>query len=200
MYKLTVFTDITRKIKSLQYNFMKNKEKLRKWAKTQRLSEKFDKKNATILKNIINFSLFENSKDIMLFYPTTGELNLLNLLSEPKNYSFPTTTADAIVPYKYNGKFCTGMFNICEPANSVVQNSDELDLVIVPALCVDRHGNRVGYGKGYYDRFLKTLNREKTKCLVAIWDEFVVDKIEADEYDEKIDYIITEKQIIKIID
>ena len=200
MYKLTVFTDITRKIMYLQYNFMKNKENLRKWAKTQRLSKNFDKKNETILKNIKNFSIFKNSNNIMLFYPTKGELNLLALLSEAKNYSFPITNADNIIPYKYNGNFCTGLFNIQEPENSIEQHPDELELVIIPALCVDKHGNRIGYGKGYYDRFLKTLNRNKTKCIVAIWNEFVVDEIETDAYDEKIDYIITETQIIKIID
>ena len=90
-----------------------------------------------------------------------------------------------------------GLFNILEPKNSFEQNINEIDLVIVPALCVDTKGNRVGYGKGYYDRFLKTLNREKTKCIVVIWDDFIVDEIEADIFDEKIDYIITEKRIIK---
>ena len=199
MYKLTVFTDSTRKIKYLQYNFMKNKEFLRTWAKTQRLSEKFDKQNDTILKNIKDLSFFSESQNVMLFYPLAQELNLLGLLIEPKIYSFPVICENEIVPYKYNGEFSVGKFNIPEPKNSPRQLIEALDIVVIPALCVDYQGYRVGYGKGYYDRFLKKINREKTKCLVAIWDEFVVDKIDANEFDEKVDYIVTEKRVIEII-
>ncbi len=182
---------------TLQYNFQKNKKKLRAWAKIQRQSGKFAQQNETILKNIKNFDIFCCSKSVMLFYPLKSEINLLTLLTLPKNYSFPCIIDDKIVPYKNNNEFSKGLFNILEPKNSFEQNINEIDLVIVPALCVDTKGNRVGYGKGYYDRFLKTLNREKTKCIVVIWDDFIVDEIEADIFDEKIDYIITEKRIIK---
>lgn len=198
MYKLTVFTDSTQKIMTLQYNFEKNKKNLRAWAKTQRLSENFDKQNATILKNIKNSDIFCNAKNIMLFYPLKNELNLLDLLIENKVFSFPCLINDEIVPYKNNGQFKVGKFNITEPQNSTEVLIKDLDLIVVPALCVDEKGNRIGYGKGYYDRFIKTLNREKTKCIVAIWDDFVLAEICPESFDERIDYIFTEKRIIKI--
>ena len=81
MYKLTVFIDSTRKILSLQYKIMKNKENLRKWAKTQRQSGMYAGVDETILKNLIGFGCFKNAKNVMLFYPLRHELNLLSLLS-----------------------------------------------------------------------------------------------------------------------
>ena len=128
----------------------------------------------------------------MLFYPTTGELNLLDLLSEHKNYCFPITNEDNIIPYKYNGDFCTGMFNICEPRNSIQQDPKQLDLVIMPALCVDRSGNRIGYGKGFYDRLIPDL-----RCpLVGVGFDFqIVDQVPVEIFDRKLDMVITQNNL-----
>ncbi len=177
---------------------MKNKEKLRQWAKTQRLSQYSELQTETILKKLKNSDIFEQSNNIMVFYPLKNELNLLPLLKEKKNFSFPVIYDNEIIPYKNNGQFHIGKYNIKEPQNSKIQNIEDLDLVIVPALCVDLNGNRIGYGKGYYDRFIKKLNRNKVKILAGIPDDLVVEKIENDEFDEKVDFIITEKRFIQI--
>ena len=199
MYKLTVFTDITRNKKHLQYNFMKNKEILRQWAKTHRQSAIFAETNYKIVYNLANFKIFKNAKNVMLFYPLKYEVNLLDLLNiDNKTYCFPSLVNNKIIPYLNNNNFISGKFKIFEPKNSVTQNINELDLVIVPALCVDQKGNRIGYGKGYYDKFLKNLNRNKTKVLVAIWDDFIIEEINPDIFDEKIDFIVSETKIISI--
>ena len=177
---------------------MKNKEKLRQWAKTQRLSQYSELQTETILKKLKKLDIFKQSNNIMVFYPLKNELNLLPLLVEKKNFSFPVIQDNEIIPYKNNGQFYIGKYNIKEPQNSKIQNMEDLDLVIVPALCVDLNGNRIGYGKGYYDRFIKKLNRNKVKILVGIPDDLVVEKIENDEFDEKVDFIITEKRFIQI--
>ncbi len=175
---------------------MKNKKKLRQWAKTQRLLEKNKDKDETILKKIKFLKCFIEANNVMLFYPLENELNLLDLLNENKVFSFPCIINDKIIPYKHNENFKIGKFNILEPQNSTEILPKELDLVIVPALCVDIKGNRVGYGKGYYDKFIKELNREKTKIIVGIYDNLVVNEIEIDELDEKVDIIVTEEKTI----
>lgn len=175
---------------------MKNKEKLRQWAKNQRQLEKNKDKDETILKKIKSLSCFIEANSIMLFYPLENELNLLDLLNENKVFSFPRLINNKIVPYKNNEQFQIGRFNIPEPQNSTEVLHKDLDLIIVPALCVDLKGNRIGYGKGYYDKFIKELDRDKTTIVVGIYDKLVVNEIETDEFDEKVDIIITEERIV----
>lgn len=66
----------------------------------------------------------------------------------------------------------------------------ENTLCIVPALCVDNYANRLGYGGGYYDRFL-TENNVCNVCLVR--KDFVVDSLPAESFDYKISKLITDK-------
>ena len=120
------------------------------------------------------------------------------LEDKSKQIFFPKISGDEIVPLKYNGEFCLGKYNIKEPLNADIGDIDKLDLVVVPALCVDLNGYRIGYGKGYYDRFIKKLNRKRTKLVVVAYEQFVVDDICPDSFDEKVDFIITEKRVIEL--
>lgn len=73
--------------------------------------------------------------------------------------------------------------------------NENYDLVIVPVLGFDRSGNRLGYGGGYYDRLL---NQNKCKNAIGLAYSFCeVDKLPAEDHDQKLDKIITEKEIIK---
>ena len=54
-------------------------------------------------------------------------------------------------------------YNIPEPVDGIEINSDKLEVVFVPLLAFDKHGNRVGYGKGFYDRFLSECKPETIK-------------------------------------
>jgi 5-formyltetrahydrofolate cyclo-ligase len=75
----------------------------------------------------------------------------------------------------------------------IIQNS-ELNLVLIPLLCFDRKGYRVGYGKGYYDRFLAECRPDVLKIGVSIFEP--VDEIsDVDEFDVKMDYCITPNRI-----
>lgn len=79
------------------------------------------------------------------------------------------------------------IFNILEPQKSVLHSGD-IDLVLVPLLAIDKHGYRVGYGKGFYDRFLQ--ERKTIKMGVALFEP--VDEIsDADEHDIPLDSCIT---------
>jgi 5-formyltetrahydrofolate cyclo-ligase len=67
---------------------------------------------------------------------------------------------------------------------------EEIDLVFVPLLCVDKKGNRVGYGKGYYDKFLKECRRDIIKIGFSYFEP--VEKIDdVNRYDVKLNYCIT---------
>lgn len=76
-----------------------------------------------------------------------------------------------------------------------VVNPLDIDLILVPGLAFDRHGNRLGQGGGYYDRYLPSLRKD---CLVVgiAFDEQIVDEVPCGPNDCKVDYIVTPTRII----
>ena len=87
---------------------------------------------------------------------------------------------------------------ILEPTKESIKIADRkiLDLAIVPGAVFDRKGNRIGYGAGYYDKFFSSLKKNIIKIAVC-YSFQVVDHITPDAHDVPMDYIITEKEIIK---
>lgn len=71
-----------------------------------------------------------------------------------------------------------------------------MDLVIVPAVAYDRHGNRVGRGKGFYDRLLA--DSRAAKIGIAYDFQLLDDDIDAEPHDTPVDIIITERRYIKV--
>lgn len=135
---------------------------------------------------------YKSAKNIMLFYPTKYEVNLLGLLSDEKKFYFPRVAGNdlQVCPYEPGEKLKKSGFNISEPCSEPV-NSKMLDLIIVPALMVDKHGYRLGYGGGFYDRFLSSNNGIVTLC--AIPKSLYVDELPHEKFDICIDIVITEK-------
>ncbi|MEP7110498.1 MAG: 5-formyltetrahydrofolate cyclo-ligase [Ferruginibacter sp.] len=86
--------------------------------------------------------------------------------------------------------FKTNRFGIEEPVDGINMYPAEIDLVIVPLLSFDKNGNRVGYGKGYYDRFLKQCRKDCIKIGFSYFEPVEqVDDI--NKFDVKLDYGIT---------
>lgn len=73
------------------------------------------------------------------------------------------------------------------------------DAVLVPAAAVDRHGNRLGWGKGYYDRFLETVDSE-TLVVAVVFDSDVLDEVPIEAHDRAVDFIVTEVDIYRTTD
>lgn len=93
-----------------------------------------------------------------------------------------------------NTFFETNKFGVDEPIDGIDMIPTEIDIVIVPLLSFDKKGNRVGYGKGYYDRFLKLCRRDCIKIGFSYFDPIVkIDDI--NQYDIKLDYCITPERI-----
>ena len=67
--------------------------------------------------------------------------------------------------------------------------NDTIDLILVPALAVDRSGNRLGKGKGFYDRFLAECNHPK--LIAVVFDDEVFDSIPTEPFDKPVDGVVT---------
>ena len=85
------------------------------------------------------------------------------------------------------------LYNILEPQKGIIHNG-EIDLVLVPLLAFDKRGYRVGYGKGFYDRFLTNINAQKIGLSLLP----AIDKIDdVNEHDIRLDFCLTPTEIIK---
>ena len=83
-------------------------------------------------------------------------------------------------------------WGIPEPKRGTAIAPKDIDLVLVPLLAFDAKGNRVGYGKGYYDKFLAQCRPDCKKIGLSLFEQ--VDFIEANDFDVKLDYCITPKK------
>jgi 5-formyltetrahydrofolate cyclo-ligase len=93
----------------------------------------------------------------------------------------------ALVPTGYGPK---------EPGRRIPVDPAEVDLVVTPGLAFDRHGHRLGYGRGFYDRYLGRLRRDALRTGVAFGFQ-VVDAVPAGPRDEVVDLIVTEGEVIE---
>ena len=99
-----------------------------------------------------------------------------------------------ILPFEPNN-IRTGAFQIEEPIGNNIVDIHKIDLIIVPAVALDSNGNRVGRGKGYYDRLLIDSNSIK---IGVCYDFQLFDCIDAESHDVPLDIVITPSEIIKI--
>ncbi len=88
-----------------------------------------------------------------------------------------------------------GPWGIPQPFEGESVESSSLDLVIVPGLAADRKGNRIGYGKGYYDRFL--ISATNAKKVMLLPRTFLMDQIPVKDHDVPMDMLVTETGIIR---
>ncbi|WP_289703275.1 5-formyltetrahydrofolate cyclo-ligase [uncultured Muribaculum sp.] len=88
-----------------------------------------------------------------------------------------------------------GAFHIEEPTGDDIENIDNIELIIVPGIAYDNRGNRVGRGKGYYDRLL---SRTKATKIGIGYDFQLVDEIDSEPHDITMDIVITDSRIINI--
>lgn len=168
---------------------MDSKSDLRKKAKCIRKSLLIADKSTIAIKKIRENTLYIPAKNVLIYYPLRYELNLLALLDDEKNFYLPRVCGEnlQICPFKKGDKLVTSSFNICEPCSNSI-NPRNLDLVVVPALMADKSGFRLGYGGGFYDRFLFENNTVKT--ILPIAKELIVEELPHEEFDIKIDEII----------
>ena len=96
-----------------------------------------------------------------------------------------------ILPYD-ESRLELGAFHIEEPTGDNTVSPEEIELVVVPAVAYDRQGNRLGRGKGFYDRLLATTRATK----IGVAYEFqIVDEIPCEPHDVKMDMVISQSGI-----
>ena len=159
----------------------------------------------SIVDKIFLSSIYKNANVIMTFVSFGTEVNTHNFIkksiSDGKRIAVPITfpktrEIKASEIFDFN-ELEVGFYNILTPKDEYVRyiNPEEIDLAIVPGLAFDRKGYRVGYGGGYYDRFLSQYSHI-IKLGIA-FDLQIIDEVPKNDFDIPVDMIFTEKEIIE---
>lgn len=173
---------------------MISKTDLRKQLIEKRKTLNIKELSALVCENIKINPLYINSKNIFAYYPKEYEVDISPLFQNlQKNWFLPKTIGEtlAFYEYKYTEQLIEGKFNVKEPKTTVKTNVFP-DLIIVPALSVDEKKFRMGYGKGYYDRFLSGFDNSP-KTIVPIFSALIVNSLPIEQHDKKVDWVISEK-------
>ena len=139
--------------------------------------------------------------NISLYYPCYYEVDVLKILNlgffKKINFLLPKIKKNNSLDFfkwKKNDTLYLSKFGIPEPINSIKITPD---IILLPLLAFDKKKNRIGYGKGFYDKFLmKFLNKNKRIMTVGVAFSFQKHhKLPINKRDYRLDYIITEKGI-----
>lgn len=135
---------------------------------------------------------FVKAKKIMLYSALPDEVQTQAFLEKwhlKKTIILPTVVGDDIIPVEYakDTYFAVGDFNILEPQNEPY--TGDFDLIVVPGVAFDRQGNRIGRGKGYYDRFLS--KHLEVKRIGICFDFQLVEVVPAEPFDIKMDEVVS---------
>lgn len=179
-----------------------NKERIRARIKAQKalLSDRERQEAAraafALLEGHASFMMASN---ILMYHSLPDELPTLEFIEKwhrSKRFFLPRVNGVNldILPYD-KSRLRLGAFHIEEPQGDEVADVSDIELIVVPGVAYDRQGNRVGRGKGYYDRLLATSRAVKVGLA---YDFQMVDDIEAEPHDVRVDVVITERGVYKV--
>ena len=162
-----------------------------------------NKFNFNLIFKLIRENFYKKKITIAGYYPSNYEVNILNFLEKASKKNFkivlPVIKSSNIMHFKswiFKEPLYVNKFGMLEPKNS--SKNIIPDLIMVPLVAFDNHLNRIGYGKGYYDRSLKKISKIKKNAIsLGIAYSFQkCQKIPTNKQDFKLDYVFTEKGII----
>ncbi len=160
-----------------------------------------EEKTLVIKEKLINLEKYKKSKIIAIFKSFGSEINTTEIIDHSLNNGkvviLPKVVENNLKFYKISNNeiFVKSKFGIDEPIpeeENLVQN-DLIDLIIVPGLSFDKEKNRLGYGGGYYDRFLSNVNCMKIG--ICYEEQIYEGDLPAEKTDIKMDLIVTDKNI-----
>ena len=186
---------------------MKDKKSIRAVYSQKRNELSFEFKNEFdkfLFEKTVNCDEFKRADVILAFYPIKNEPDVLPIvryaLNNGKKVCFPVSDADN---YQLTFKFIkhlsdlvTGAYKIPEPnSEAEIFTDDKNAFCIVPGLVYDRNGYRIGYGKGFYDRFLAEFSGISAGLCYEI---FLCNELPIEVTDRNVDMIITEREVLYI--
>ncbi len=147
-----------------------------------------------IFNKVEQLEIFQNAKNILLFWSIKNEVYTHDFIKKwlgKKSIFLPVTLKEELKIREYKGKMKLikrSTITLSEPTDGPYIDINDIDLVIVPGLAFDLSNNRLGYGKGYYDKLLKGTRAYKAGVCFSFQ---LLATIPATEQDQKMDIVIT---------
>jgi 5-formyltetrahydrofolate cyclo-ligase len=151
--------------------------------------------------NVLRLPVLEDATTVMAFSPFGSEVDIRPLLEvlleRTAQLALPRVEGRSIVAvaYRPGDPMRRASFGALEPAGDDVVAPQEIDVVLTPGLAFDRRGYRLGYGRGYYDRFLRRLRADAVAVGVAFAAQ-IVDEVPHGRGDRAVDLVVTEDGVI----
>lgn len=181
---------------------MEFKNSLRKKILTKRKKffiHKFHTENELILENINIVINSLNNNVLGLYLALSGEPNLdkIAMLYNGHSIALPKVAGGLMqfVHYKIGDKLEKTENGFWQPISNIELNPN---IIIVPGLAYSIKGYRLGFGRGYYDKYLASKKNLSSIKIGVCFDEFLLEYIPNEKHDIKFDYIITDKMILKL--
>lgn len=167
-------------------------------------SEEILCKSLQIEKNLLGLEEFDKAKMVMFYISKGSEVHTRRMIKEAmkrgKRVAVPVTKLDerelAVSELLDFDELTPGAFDVPEPKDPKLISAGEVDLIVVPGIAFDMRGYRLGYGLGFYDRFLSSV-REDAIIVALAYDSQVLDEMPNERHDVPADAIITESRVIR---
>ena len=162
--------------------------------------ELYHRKSEVIQSLLCRHDCFVSAGTVALYCPVNNEVDTGMLFSLArklgKQVFYPRVDGVALGFHEVSRHqdLVPGSFGVLEPVSGGDTHRAGFDLTVVPGVAFDLRGHRLGYGKGYYDRWL-SVNRSGILVGLA-FDLQIVDALPAEEHDQQLDYIVTETRLI----
>lgn len=154
-----------------------------------------ERKNRCIKEKLFKTRAFKKAKKVMFYISLVGEVDTKEMIKEAHNLGkiilVPVCCNRNIIACMLDtkAKLKKGPYGVWEPVSKKPVSLKNLGLVVVPGLAFDKRGNRLGRGKGYYDRFLKTIPQNVPSVGLA-FDFQVLPFVPATTTDVPVDKVI----------
>lgn len=174
---------------------IKNKNELRKYFRNSRKNLEIEKISEKIYENLCKIPQYANAENVFTYYSVKDEIRTQRILNEKeKSVYIPKIIDGKMIAVKFEKeKIVTGAFGIPEPESAEEYILGNSDVVIVPALAANKNFYRLGYGGGFYDKYLK--NSKGTK-IVLIPQKHLISSVLEEPHDIRCDIIVTENEIL----
>lgn len=190
----------------LLYNYCMEKSQLRKEmvAKRDAVPSGVRKaKSASILERLKNLEIFSEAYTVMFYVGFRSEVETHKLIKEvlktERRVAVPLVYKDRLAVKQISDfkQLKPGAMGILEPGSKQpAVPLEEINVVIVPGVAFDKRHYRLGYGGGYYDRFLSREADAHFTSIGLAFEEQIVDELPVGAHDQKVDFIVTDRRII----
>lgn len=164
-------------------------------------------KSKTIFDKVTSMKDYQDAEYIMAFLSFSTEVDTHGFIQESLDLgkkvlipiTFPEKNEIKVSEIRSFEELELGYYNILTHKEAHLRFTDPslIDFILMPGVVFDQEGYRVGYGGGYYDRFLANIDKKVLKLAVA-FDLQIVDRVPRDSYDIPVDIIVSEKRVLEV--